>query len=206
MKKQILIAAAVMSVLFAPVGALAHDLWSAGVSIGTTGISPSITYRESRALSTTAQVGGLSVDPSFSVGGEQYAVGVNLFSGLIAENWRPFPKTGLFLTAGLLFNFNKLSLQPQNTEGDYAFATPATATFHPVDPFFGIGWTQRLFDGPLSIQAELGAAYQGRATINVKMGSGPYAQMAYDQERSSLQSAMGFRWLPVAQVGLRMRF
>ncbi|MEY2340936.1 hypothetical protein AB4090_02365 [Acidithiobacillus sp. IBUN Pt1247-S3] len=187
-------------------GPVSSSPWSGTLSVGTTGISVGAAYQESPHWSTSASMGGFYIDPTLSAGGETYGMGIRLLSGMLTENWRPWAGSGFFLSTGLLFNGNRLSLRPRTVTGNYAFATPATATFHPVDPFLGLGWDHPFAGGRWTFHALVGAAWQGRTAIDVQMGTDPYALQAHQSEKTSLQTALGWRWLPVMQIGVRYHF
>lgn len=197
---------ALLAVLCAlPIGALASP-FSIITGVGTTGILGGLQYRESPYFSTEAQVGGFSIDPGFSSGGEHYNMGVRLLAGQITEQWQPW-RNGFYLAAGVLLNGNRFSLQPSSANtGDYAFATPASVTFNPVDPYIGLGYTHPIA-GRWSFRFAAGVAYQGRPKVSVTLGTGPYAQAAASAEYASLkQSLNGFQWFPVIQAGIMYHF
>lgn len=206
MKKRIM-GLAVLATIVAPLCADASPFSVFG-GVGTTGLYGGVQYRESPYFTTQAQVGGFSIDPTFSSGGENYALGIHLLNGLIAEQWHPWGQ-GFYLNAGVFINGNRLSLQPSSSNtGDYALATPAKVTFNAMDPYFGIGYSQRFSShSHWSFSLSAGAAYQGTPHVNVTEGTGMYAQYAYAAEVSSLnQSLDGFRWYPVVQAGIRYRW
>ncbi|MBU2761427.1 hypothetical protein [Acidithiobacillus sulfurivorans] len=197
----------VLATLMAPLSANASPFSILG-GVGTTGVYGGAQYRESPYFTTQAQIGGFSLDPSFSSGGENYNLGVHLLNGLIAEQWHPWEQ-GFYLTAGVFINGNRLSLQPSaSNAGNYALATPAKVTFNTIDPYFGIGYSQRFSSrSPWSFNLSAGAAYQGTPKVSVDQGVGPYAQYAYAAEVSNLnQSLDAFRWYPVVQVGIGYRW
>ena len=173
--------------------------------VGTTGIFGGVQYRESPHFATIGQFGGLSIDPSFTSGGENYNMSINLLNGLVAEQWRPW-KSGFYLTAGVFVNGNSMSLNPSSSNvGEYALATPARVTFNPVDPYVGIGYSQRFSSrSHWSFGFTAGAAYQGTPKVSVTRGAGPYAGMARSEELASIkkQSLSGFGFYPVVQTGI----
>ena len=197
----------VLATLMAPLYATASPFSVFG-GVGTTGLYGGLQYRESPYFTTQAQVGGFSIDPTFTSGGEKYNLGVHLLNGLISEQWHPWGQ-GFYLTAGMFINGNRLSLQPSaSNTGNYALATPAKVTFNAIDPYFGIGYSQRFSRrSHWSFNLSAGAAYQGTPKVSVTQGAGPYAQYAYAAEVSSLkQSLGGFRWYPVVQAGIGYRW
>lgn len=208
MRKRV-VAVTIISTLFISVTACAaKPSFSLIAGIGTTGVFGGVQYRETPYLATMAQIGDLNIDPCFSSGGENYNMGIRLLNGLVAEQWYPW-RRGFYLTAGVFINGNRLLLNPSvaNT-GEYALATPAKVTFHTLDPYFGIGYSQRFSSkSHWFFNATADAAYQGAPKVSVTQGAGPYAQYAYAAEVADLrQSLSGFRWYPVVQAGLQYRW
>ncbi|QFX95962.1 hypothetical protein GCD22_01664 [Acidithiobacillus thiooxidans ATCC 19377] len=151
------------------------------------------------------------LDPGFSSGGERYHLGVRLLNGLISQQWYPWQQ-GIYLSAGIFLNGNRLSLQPSSANGGhYTLATPAKVTFRPISPYLGVGYSQRFSrHSHWSFNVSAGAAYQGSPTIRVTHGIGPHPQWeqhAYASEVSNLrQSLGGFRWYPVVEINVRYRW
>ncbi|MDA8151833.1 MAG: hypothetical protein M0003_03830 [Acidithiobacillus sp.] len=175
---------------------------------GTTGIFGGAQYRESPYFSTTAEIGGLNVDPQLSSGGASYNMNIHLFNGYVSEQWYPW-RRGFYVTAGVFINGNNLSLAPAaSNAGYYALATPAKVTISPFDPYFGLGYEQRFSRrSHWSFNVSAGAAYQGTPKVSVTHGVGPYAQHAYTAEIPSLQQSLsGFKWYPVVQAGIQYRW
>lgn len=207
MKKRILVVlVAVSSVFPVAANATSSSHWAGSLGMGTMGITAGLFYRESSQFVTNLDVGGFSIDPKFSAGGENYHMGIRLLSARLTEDWYPF-NGNLFLSAGLLLNDDKFNLQPTASQGDYAFATPASFRFSPVAPYLGIGWGYPFSGSRWSFQMEAGAAYEGSSKVSVDMGTDPYAAQAYQAEKSSISSALGgFHWYPVVQASLVYRF
>lgn len=180
--------------------------FAASLGLGTTGVSAGLFYRESPNFVTDANVGGVAIDPSFVAGGETYKMGINLLTAQLTENWYPF-SNNMLISAGLLINNDKFNLQPTSVQGNYSYATPASFHFSPVAPYLGVGWGYPFSGSRWSFIANAGAAYEGSAHVSVAMGTDPYAQQAYQAEKSSISSAIGgYHWYPVATVGLVYRF
>lgn len=203
----IILVACVTPVLSPVVANAAVSPWAASLGLGTMGITAGLQYRESTHFVADASVGGLAIDPSFSAGGEQYKMGIRLLSAKLVEDWYPFKHNNLFLSAGILINGNKFNLHPTATKGNYSFATPASFQYAPVDPYFGVGYGYPFSGSRWTFLADAGAAYEGSAHVAVDMGTDPYAVQAYQDEKTSIATALnGSHWYPVIQTALVYRF
>jgi hypothetical protein len=99
--------------------------------------------------------------------GKDYSGDAKLGTVDFLVDWYPFTSyNGLRMTAGLMYNKNKLSLSRSSPE--YGGVTEnANADFRKVAPYLGIGWTGKKKDTGFSMAADLGVLFQGKPNTSV---------------------------------------
>lgn len=143
----------------------------AGVHASTLGAGFSLGYDISPSFSARAVANYFSLDRSESSAGNDYSVDVQLLSLGLLGDWHPF-ENGFRVTAGVLYNGNKITLASRTSEvglgdGSYRGALKAELGFNAVAPYLGIGWTSGRADGRgFSFFADAGAIFQGSPRLS----------------------------------------
>lgn len=153
-------------------------------------------------------------------GGLHYTGDLKLSSVSALVDWRPF-RGVTHVTAGVLFNSNKLELGATTTPGAYSFNgaiynsaggdTVTTAIdFNKVAPYLGIGWSGQPKKQGFSFSTDIGILFQGspHATVTTTgtWGGADPAQLAADAQTQLNSDLSNFKYYPVLSVGIGYTF
>ncbi|MBI5918787.1 MAG: hypothetical protein HY849_05380 [Nitrosomonadales bacterium] len=145
-----------------------------------------------------------------------YTGSLNLTSVEMLADWHPW-ESGFRVTAGLVYNGNKLSMTGVPTGGtiniggvNYATGggtVNASVDFKKLVPYVGFGWGSAPKDSGLSFAADLGILFQGTPNSNVTTNIAGVAAADIAQANADLKNSLkNFRYYPVASVGLGYTF
>ncbi len=214
---KILIAAA--SALLLPLAAHAQNI-EVGARVSTLGAGAEIGANVNPHLRIRGIVNGWDHNHDNTSDNIRYNGKIKLASAGVQLDYRPVENGSFYVTAGLYSNSNKVNetaTPTQNTRIGAVTYTPteigtldARGHFKRSAPYLGLGWDFPTA-GPVSINLEAGAYFQGHAhvalTSNGTLSNDPAYQTQLEQERESLQHDLdkGKTW-PVVALGVRYQF
>jgi hypothetical protein len=191
-----------------------------GVTGGTLGLGPEISWRFSEHIGLRANGGFYDYDDTDDLDDIEYDAKLKLNSFGAMLDWYPFGG-GFRLSAGGRINNNEIDLEGTPTTsveiGDVLY-TPAeagtlsgTVTTDSIAPTFTLGYGGKLAKG-FTFGIELGVMLQGSPRINDLTASGTLAgnpafiqQLAIEEQRAE-DDAHDFKLWPIIQIGLLYRF
>lgn len=214
--KTFALAALAASAMAAPAFAQDASRFTLGVTAGSLGVGPEVSYAFTPKLSLRGNATFLSLSHSFSTSDLSFSGSVALASGGLALDYQPFGG-GFFVSAGARIDSNRLnaSATPTGTviiNGvSYTPAQVGTLSdrvhFPSVAPVVSLGYrfhpTRHVVLG-----LEAGAMFMGSAQIDQPTYTGAAISAADLQaERVKVQSAVSkFQTYPIAQALLAYRF
>ena len=214
--KTFALAALAASALAAPAFAQTATPFTVGVTAGSLGVGPEVSYDFNPKLSVRGNATFLGISHSFSTSDLNFTGNVSLASGGLAVDYKPFGG-GFFLSAGARIDGNRLSASatptgPVTINGvSYTPAQVGTlsdhAHFASVAPTVSLGYrfhpTRHVVFG-----LEAGAMFMGSAQIDTPTYTGTQISAADLQaERVKIQSAVSkFQTYPILQASLGYRF
>jgi hypothetical protein len=211
-----LVAALAGSALAAPAFAADASRFTLGVTAGSLGVGPEVTYDITSKLAVRGNATFLTINHDFSTGSLHYAGEADLASGGVALDYKPFGG-GFFLSAGVRYDGNrvKATASPMGavTLNGVSY-TPAQigvlsakADFRAAAPTVSLGYrfypTRHVVFG-----LEGGAMFMGAAKISTPTYTGTGISPAdLEAERAQLQSQVDkYQTYPVLQATLAYRF
>jgi hypothetical protein len=212
-------AAALMPLLSSPADVLADT--SLGVRGGTLGGGIELSRAFGQSTAVRLNVDAFNYSLTTTRDNIQYDAKLKLQTGSLLGDWFPFANS-FRISAGVVYNGNKLTLKGQPTGGSYTIngmpypaaqvgSLDATVDFNKGAPYFGIGYGRPINSG-LSLLFDLGVLFQGspRSKIDVTCGPGaPCSQLKSDAaaEQSKLADSLrSFKYYPVLSLGLAYTF
>lgn len=223
--KKILASTAIAVAALASVASANASGFDVGVNVGSMGVGPQIGYTiVDNKLDVRLATGFLSYNHSETSSQMDYSGSLKLRNAALLADYHPF--SGSFrLTAGVVINKNKLTLDGRPTPGTtyttndgYTYTAEAgdsvnaTVDFRNAAPYVGIGWGRNDMKPGLHFTADIGAMFQGspRSTINITT-SNPAAQAQADAYAANAKSQLNsdlkrFKVYPVVQAGVLYRF
>jgi len=153
-----------------------------------------------------------------------YDMKLKLQTVSLLGDWFPFANN-FRISAGAMFNGNKLTLKGQPTGGFYTIngntyntaevgSFDAAVDFKRAAPYFGIGYGRPIKSG-LSLIFDAGVMFQGSARSKIDATCGPLATPAQctqlqsdaQAEQSRLDDSLhSFKYYPVISLGLAYTF
>jgi hypothetical protein len=221
MMRKLFVTAAVLPLLAFPGVAQADT--SLGVRAGTLGGGIELSHAFSQRTGVRINVDGYNLSRTATQDNIQYDTKLKLQTGSLLGDWYPF--AGNFrISAGAMFNRNKLTLKGQPTGGSFTIngvtypatqvgSLDATVDFNKGAPYFGIGYGRPINSG-LSLIFDLGVMFQGspHSNITATCGTATAPQCAALQsdaaaEQSKLDDSLhNFKYYPVVSLGLAYTF
>ncbi len=153
-------------------------------------------------------------------GGIDYKGDLKLSSVTALVDWRPWSGV-THLTAGVIFNNNKLEMSGTTTAGTYDFngatyssaggdSVTTTVDFNKVAPYLGIGWSGQPTKQGFSFSTDIGILFQGSpkaaVTTSGAWGGADTAQLAADAQNQLNSDLNNFKYYPVISVGIGYTF
>jgi hypothetical protein len=204
------------SALAAPAFAQDGSRFTLGVAAGSLGVGPELTYDVNSKLDVRGSASFLGVRHNFSTSSLDYSGEVDLSSGGVALDFKPF-SGGFFLSAGARYDGNrvKATASPMGAVIINGVSyTPAQvgvlsakATFASAAPTLSLGYrfhpTRHVVFG-----LEAGAMFMGGAKISTPTFTGAGINAAdLEAERAKLQSQVDkYQTYPLLQATLAYRF
>ncbi|MBM0106060.1 hypothetical protein JM946_15105 [Steroidobacter sp. S1-65] len=194
--------------------------WSVGVTGGTLGVGPQVSFRPNEHLGIRANAGFLTVSRDEEVDEIEYDGDLELSSFGAMLDWYPLGG-GFRISIGGRANDNEVDLTgaPSSsvTIGDTTY-TPqqigtltGTVTTDDFTPALSIGYGGTLAKG-LTFGAELGVLWQGEPTIENLRGTGllanaPQFEADIEREESRIEDELDdYELWPILQLKLSYRF
>jgi len=220
--RRLFLTAAVLPLLAFP--GLAPADTSLGLRGGTLGGGAELSYALSQRAAVRLNADGYTRKDTHDEDNIQYEAKLKLQTVSLLGDWFPFANN-FRISAGAIFNGNKLSLKGQPTGGSYTIngttypasqvgSFDAAVDFNKAAPYFGIGYGRPINSG-LSLIFDLGVMSQGspKSKIDVTCGSAATpaqcAQLQSDAqaEQSKLDDSLhNFKYYPVISLGLAYTF
>ncbi|MDR2093702.1 MAG: hypothetical protein LBP58_10410 [Azoarcus sp.] len=218
-----LIAAATLACLSQP--SVAADVAVSG-ELGTTGIGlhVSVPLPVDR-LSARFGLNNYDYSLTMNTSDVNYKATLKLNTVDALLNWHPWASNGFRVTAGIVWNGNKVDAKAKPKGGQYEIndnvydATAAGSLkgkidFNDVAPYLGIGWGNAPAKKGWSFSGDLGVLFQGSPSVSLKSrdcsaGATLCQRLANDVEveRKKLKDdAKDFRYYPVIRLGVSYRF
>jgi hypothetical protein len=170
----------------------------------------------------TARVGfnTFKISANENSSGINYTGDLKLSSVTALVDWRPWSGV-THLTAGVIFNSNKLEMRGTTTAGTYDFngvsytsaggdSVTTVVDFNKVSPYLGIGWSGQPKKQGFSFSSDIGVLFQGSPKASVTT-AGPWggadtAQLAADAQNQLNTDLSDFKYYPVISVGIGYTF
>ena len=187
-----------------------------GVTAGSLGIGPEVSYAITKQLAVRGNITFLDISHTFNSGDVSYNGSAHLGSGGLMLDYHP-GGSGWFLSAGARVNKNKVranATPPSSATINGTYYTSAqvgtlnaTADFAPLAPTLSAGYSGQLKHG-LHFGIEAGAMFGGGARMQpITASGGGIAQADLDQERANLQNDVNkYKVYPILQLSLGYRF
>jgi len=220
--RRLLVAAAVLPLLAFP-GVAPADT-SLGIRAGTLGGGVDLSYALSQRVAVRLNADGYNRTQSKTHDNIDYDMKLKLQTGSLLGDWFPFANN-FRISAGAMFNGNKLALKGLPTNGFYTIngvpyntaqieSLDATVDFNKAAPYIGIGYGRAITRG-LSLIFDAGVMFQGSPKSKIDLTCGPLAtppecaqaQSDARAEQSRLDESLhSFKYYPVISVGLAYTF
>lgn len=217
--RKLFITAAVLPLLAFP--GIAPADTSIGIRAGTLGGGLELSTALSQRAAVRLNVDGYNRTQSSTQDNIQYDMKLKLQTASLLGDWFPFANN-FRISAGAMFNGNKLTLKGQPTGGSFTIndvnysaaevgSLEATVKFKKAAPYFGIGYGRPINSG-LSFIFDAGVMFQGSPRSKIDVSCGTTARCAQLQsdaaaEESSLDDSLhSFKYYPVISFGLAYTF
>jgi hypothetical protein len=152
-------------------------------------------------------------------GGLIYTGDLKLSSVTALMDWRPWNGV-THLTAGVIFNNNKLEMNAAATNGTVYDIGGGTYTagandyvntsveFNKVAPYLGIGWSGQPKKQGFSFSTDIGILFQGapKASVTASAWGGQGAALTADAQTQLNSDLDGFKYYPVISFGIGYTF
>ena len=209
-----IISAAASAADFSYVG----DLYVQG---GTQGVGIGYAMPLTPWMGLHADINGFGTSHTFTSGGNTYNGHLHLLSSGAYFDLFPIPSSAFRLTAGLLFNDDKLSGNAAATNGTYTIngksyiAPPGTvasasAKYPAVMPYFGVGFGHKpVTTRGLGFTADLGVAYGNphvSYTVSPVLVALAGANNVAAEEQNIQNTVSHYRFYPIVQIGATYHF
>jgi len=192
-----------------------------GLEIGTTGPGISASWRFADHFGVRAGFNYFRYEHNDEIEDVEYDATLRLMSEPLTFNFYPWRRSSFFISAGVLFNQNRLTGtgtgQGTIDLGGTTFPAAAVGTlnleveYQPVNPYLSIGGNL-YFDKAKhwSLGAELGVFYQGNSEVDLTRTGGiadPGIDAALANERRQVEdhADKAIFW-PVAKISLNFSF
>ena len=220
--RKLLISAAVLPLLTFP-GVAPADT-SLGIRGGTLGGGVELSYALSQRAAVRLNADRYNRTQSSTQDNIQYDMKLKLQTASLLGDLFPFANN-FRISAGAMFNGNKLTLKGQPTGGTFTIndvtynaadvgSLDATVKFKKAAPYFGIGYGRPINSG-LSLIFDLGVVFQGspKSKIDATCGAATLpatcSQLQSDAaaEQSKLDDSLHkFKYYPLISLGLAYTF
>jgi len=222
MMRRVFVTAAVLPLLAFP-GVAPADT-SLGVRGGTLGGGLELSFALTQRAAVRLNADAYNFKQTDTHDNIDYDMKLKLQTVSLLGDWFPFANN-FRISAGAMFNGNKLTLKGQPTGGFYTIngntyntaevgSFDAAVDFKRAAPYFGIGYGRPIKSG-LSLIFDAGVMFQGSARSKIDATCGPLATPAQctqlqsdaQAEQSRLDESLHtFKYYPVISLGLAYTF
>lgn len=222
--RKIIAAVAITPLLYLP-GVAPADT-SLGVRGGTLGAGVELSHAFGQRTGVRLNADGFNFSRTATQDNIQYDMKLKLQTASLLGDWYPFA-SNFRISAGAMFNRNKLALKGQPTGGSFVIngvthsaaevgSLDATVDFNKAAPYFGIGYGRPINSG-LSLIFDLGVMFQGSPKSHIDVTCGSAAPQGSAQctalqndaaaEQARLDDSLhNFKYYPVVSLGLAYTF
>ncbi len=187
--------------------------------VGTTGYGGAVSYNVNPKVGITAGYNGGSISSTgdVSVDGSDYDVDTDNNTAYINLEYRPWANW-FYVAAGTAYLENDYDLERNisagtayniNNQGFIAGSTGDSVKGklkynNKIAPYLGLGVSPAITNR-IGLFGEIGAYYNGNPDVQLT-ASNPLAQLAANAEAQKIANDDKYKWLPVAKVGVSLRF
>lgn len=186
--------------------------------IGTLGLGAELNLGISENINARFGVNGYTYKYNANSSSVNYDFSLQLQTVSAIADWYPF-SGGFRTSGGLYYNNNKFSLAGKPTGGNFIInsttyssttqvsSLKATMTFNTVAPYLGIGWGNPVAkDKGWGLVTDVGVVFQGSPKIDLvatcSSGCGTFANDLATEKAKMQSDLSGFKWWPVASIGI----
>ena len=201
--------------------------YAVAVKAGTLGAGLEVTTNITDNVNLRVGVNGYNYSRDGEESGIEYDADLKLLTFDVLADYHPFETSSFRLTAGAMYNKNKLEMngKPTGTSFEIDGVTYTTAEVADVDaavdfnnfaPYLGIGWGNAVKSAGWNFVADLGVMFQGtpNSTVTVDttgttLNAGQLAtlQTHIANEKAQLDGELdNFKYYPVISIGASYRF
>lgn len=186
--------------------------------LGTLGAGAGMAVSVGSALEARIGVNGFAFSMNRTSGNVDYDARVKLRSADALLDWFPWAN-GLRVSIGAAYNDNRIDLNGRPsmagafTLNGMSFSASQVGmlrgdvTFQKAAPYVGIGWGRAAGAAKgVGLVMDLGALYQGFPKVRLSASGMIPAAFAESARRQLESDLRGYRWYPIASVGLAYRF
>jgi len=222
MMRRLFVTAAVLPLLAFP--GLAPADTSLGLRGGTLGGGVELSHAFGPRTGVRLNADGFNFSQTSTYDNIDYDMKLKLQTVSLLGDWFPFA-SNFRVSAGAMFNGNKLALKGQPSGGFYTIngtqyntaqieSLDATVDFNKAAPYIGIGYGRAITRG-LSLIIDAGVMFQGSPKSKIDLTCGPLAtpaectlaQSDARAEQSRLDESLhSFKYYPVISLGLAYTF
>lgn len=161
---------------------------------------------------------------TFTINADQVSSGLNykgdlkLSSISALADWRPWSGV-THLTAGVIFNSNKLAMKATASPGTYNIngtnyvasggdTMTTSVEFNKVSPYLGFGWSGQPKNKGFSLSSDIGILFQGspKATVTATGVWASQPGLTADSQNQLNSDLKNFKMYPVFSVGIGYAF
>ena len=172
-----------------PIAIIPHDVvygsfYTVGLRVSTLGVGVDVSMPLSRHFNLRANVNGLTYSRNLDdIIKNQGGIDINAFGGTadgkisfltvgLLIDWYPFETSDFFLSGGVYYNANKITLSGNGKTTlngtDYKASVSGDLLFgKSVAPYIGLGWGNRGDEAGWSWSFEIGGMYENIPTISL---------------------------------------
>lgn len=223
MLRLVLAAALGAAVMGSAVSAQAQDgRFAVGGNIGTPGVGAELQYKLSKDFVVRGGGDWMNFDYDHTYSGVAYKAKLKTSTGGAFLDWHPGGR-GFFLSGGSYFGERKARLDGRPTGptkiGDLIFTPDQIGTIRgdvemsKTQPFAGLGWDSTFSrNGHWGFRVLGGVSFSKKPKVELTATDGtlagdPTFQAELQREEDNVRDdAKGFKYFPIAQVGLNYRF
>ena len=202
--------------------------YAVAAKVGTLGVGIEMTTNVTDNINLRVGVNGYNYDRNGEESGIEYEADLKLLTFDVLADYHPFETSSFRLTAGAMYNKNKLEMNGRPTSGTsfeingqtYTTAevadVDATVDFNNFAPYLGIGWGNAVKSAGWGFTADLGVMFQGTPKSTITVDTTGTTLTATEQallatrvaaEKAELDDTLSsFKYYPVVSVGISYRF
>ncbi len=202
--------------------AQAGGRFAVGGNIGTPGLGAEVHYKLNDSFVVRGGGDWMNIDYDHTYSGIDYSAKLKTSTGGAFLDWHPM-QGGFFLSGGVYFGDRKARLDGTPTGptqiGDITYTQAQIGTItgdvamSKTQPFVGLGWDNTFtHDSHWGFRVLGGVSFSDKPKVDLTASGGTlsndptFLQELQREEDNVRDDAKGFKYYPVAQVGLTYRF